>query len=271
MASFAQTYRGESLKLNRWNWMDLGSGNWNLMDSLSPLGYWLVSDPGDEKSLFYNGCLVVFCVMSCWLQSLPQWTGVCSHSQLTIPLVSHIWGQGLNRNWGWNTFSFWWVQACFCWLTWLKKQELPSSLFMFCLFSVYEDFIVWGFYHNEKLLGFQMCMLLVHTIKKEIPKYTPWSKRHYSLNVFLTATGIYPVDKVFASDFSSSLTQANWDTGRPQILVKLAGGRYLIAEHYMIFWLEEQTSLRWEKICSKTFYVSWDLQNGNKLLSFKPG
>lgn len=28
MASFAQTYRGESLKLNRWNWMDLGSGNW---------------------------------------------------------------------------------------------------------------------------------------------------------------------------------------------------------------------------------------------------
>ena len=116
MASFAQTYRGESLKLNRWNWMDLGSGNWNLMDSLSPLGYWLVSDPGDEKSLFYNGCLVVFCVMSCWLQSLPQWTGVCSHSQLTIPLVSHIWGQGLNRNWGWNTFSFWWVQACFCWL-----------------------------------------------------------------------------------------------------------------------------------------------------------
>ena len=79
------------------------------------------------------------------------------------------------------------------------------------------------------------------------------------------------MDKAFASDFSSSLTQVNWDTGRPQILVKLAGGRYLIAEHYMIFWLEEQTSLRWEKTGSKIFYVSWDLQNGNKLLSFKPG
>lgn len=78
------------------------------------------------------------------------------------------------------------------------------------------------------------------------------------------------MDKAFASDFSS-LTQANWDTGRPQILIKLAGRRYLIAEHYMIFWLEQQTSLRWEKICSEIFHVSWDLQNGNKLLSFKPG
>lgn len=114
---------GESLKLNRWNWMDLGSGNWNLMDSLSPLGYWFVSDPGDEKSLFYNGCLVVFCVMSCWLPSIPQWTGVCLPSQITIPLVSHIRGQGLNRNWGWNTFLFWWVQAFLCWLTWVKKTK----------------------------------------------------------------------------------------------------------------------------------------------------
>lgn len=60
IASSAQTYRRESLKLNRWNWMDLGIGNWNLMDSLSPLGYWLVSDPGDEKSLFYNGCFSSF-------------------------------------------------------------------------------------------------------------------------------------------------------------------------------------------------------------------
>lgn len=65
--SHAQTYRRESSELNRWNWMDLGSGNWNLMDSLSPLGYWFVSDPGDEKSLYYNGCWVVFSVMSCWL------------------------------------------------------------------------------------------------------------------------------------------------------------------------------------------------------------
>lgn len=116
MTSFAQTYRGESLKLNRWNWMDLGSGNWNLMDSLSPLGSWFASDPGDEKSLFYNDWLVAFCVMSCWLQSIPQWTGVCSHSQITIPLVSQIWGQGLNRNWGQNTFSLWWLQAFLCWL-----------------------------------------------------------------------------------------------------------------------------------------------------------
>lgn len=46
--------------------MDLGSGNWILMDSFLFLGYWFVFDLGDEKSLFYNGCLVVFSVMSCW-------------------------------------------------------------------------------------------------------------------------------------------------------------------------------------------------------------
>lgn len=142
MASFAQTYRGESLKLNRWNWMDLGSGNWNLMDSLSPLGYWLVSDPGDEKSLFYNGCLVVFCVMSCWLQSLPQWTGVCSHSQLTIPLVSHIWGQGLNRNWGRNTFSFWLVSIGLLLLVDLVEKTRTA----FVSVHVLPIFCVWRFY-----------------------------------------------------------------------------------------------------------------------------
>lgn len=158
MASFAQTYRREFSKLNRWNWMDLGSGNWNLMDSLSPLGYWFVSDPGDEKSLLYNGCLVVFCVMSCWLQSIPQWTGVCSHSQITTPLVSHIWGQGLNRNWGWNTFSFWWVQAFFVgWLGWKAKSTIVTVRALHL--SIEEDFIVYGFHHNEKLLGPQMYVL----------------------------------------------------------------------------------------------------------------
>lgn len=165
MASFAQTYRRESSKLNRWNWMDLGSGNWNLMDSLSPLGYWFVSDPGDEKSSLYNGCLVVFSVMSCWLQSIPRWTGVCSHSQITTPLVSHIWGQGLNRNGGRNTFSFWWLQTFF--VGWLRWEVKPTIVTVHALpISVKEDFIVYGFNQNKKLLGPHMYVFLLQHSRK---------------------------------------------------------------------------------------------------------
>lgn len=165
MASFAQTYRRESSKLNRWNWMDWGSGNWNLMDSLSPLGYWFVSDPGDEKSSLYNGCLVVFSVMSCWLQSIPRWTGVCSHSQITTPLVSHIWGQGLNRNGGRNTFSFWWLQTFF--VGWLRWEAKPTIVTVHVLpISVKEDFIVYGFNQNKKLLGPHMYVFLLQHSRK---------------------------------------------------------------------------------------------------------
>lgn len=54
----------------------------------------------------------------------------------------------------------------------------------------------------------------------------------------LTATEIHHAEKAFASDFS--LTQENCDIGRPQILIKLAGGSYPIAKYYMLFGLEEQ-------------------------------